>query len=168
MPVPPLALHLTASVIALAALGIFSVDKLPNLQAGVTSEPLQVDIAIEHIEPISMDIEISTLGGVAIADISQKGEENTLLSVPNYWVQREVRGVPIDQANIEDETFGFTRWNLPDGATISFRIKRSPDSMTLHNPTNSPMKVSVTRVNLETQEVVGDVILVQEGSTKLW
>jgi hypothetical protein len=91
-----------------------------------------------------------------------------LLSVPSTWVRREVKNAPIHTVTSEAPSLGFTRWKLPARAGISFRIPDAPDSMILHNPSEVQMKLDLVQVDLLTEEVERDILLIQEDTVKLW
>lgn len=163
--------HISFAFAALLGVVIISSGQtLRGTQAdivGTTNGPV-VEIGVEHNNPASLSLELSTLGTKGIADISHDGTETIFVSVPSDWKKREVRNAPLQSVSSDPPSLGFTRWTLPPNAAISFAIETAPRSILLHNPSSTPLKVSLAKVNLDTNEVLKDIILVQKASVHLW
>ncbi|MDD5623856.1 MAG: hypothetical protein PHI23_04060 [Candidatus Peribacteraceae bacterium] len=168
----PVGLHVLAALFAIVAVVVLSQQALHgtslDLTASLTETNMKADIGVEHTGPLSLSLSLSKGEGSGIADIGQYGEETIAVSVPADWQRREVRGAPLASVTADPSTFGFTRWHLPPGTVISFGVPVSPASLILHNPSGVPLKVTLTRVDLEAQSVERDVVLVQESSVQLW
>lgn len=154
----------TIGVIAIVLLGVFSVSK--GNTATVTSNV--VDIGIEHKKPLSLSFEIGVLDSMATAEFIADSDETISISVPSTWKRHEVQNASIEDVTSDPPSLGFTRWHLPAGAGISFRILSAPESILIHNPSEVPLKLDVVRVDLMTEEVVRETVLIQSDTTKLW
>jgi hypothetical protein len=127
-----------------------------------------VDIGIEHDRPLSISLEVGILNDMAVAEFFSESGETILISVPSTWVRREVKNAPIHMVTSEPPSLGFTRWSLPPRAGISFKTAQAPDSLILHNPSGVQMKLDLVQVDLETEEVDRDILLIQGDTVKLW
>ncbi len=160
--------HRAAAGIGLFALVVLATatgsgaSLLGNLRGNV------VDIGIEHDKPLSLSMEIGVLDDMASVEFFSESGETILISVPSTWVRREVKNAPIHTVTSEAPSLGFTRWKLPPRAGISFRVPNAPDSVVLHNPTGVQMKLDLVQVNVETEEVERDILLIQGDTVKLW
>ncbi|PIR49270.1 hypothetical protein COU80_00790 [Candidatus Peregrinibacteria bacterium CG10_big_fil_rev_8_21_14_0_10_55_24] len=164
----PLRGHIGALLVAAAFLGIAMVQ--PAVRAWLTPPhvPVAAEMGIEHTQPLTLSLELSTLKGVALLYLTHEdSEETAYVSLPDTWTRREVRGVELREVASEN-VFGFNRWRFPAGASVTFNIPASPDALLLHNPSSVPLKIRITRVDLETEHVERDVILVQESPVVLW
>lgn len=160
--------HSTAAIVGLMSVAIFAVStaSAPALLGSLRGEV--VDIGIEHEQPLSLSLEIGVLDNKASVEFFSESAETILISVPSTWVRREVKNAPIHTVTSEAPSLGFTRWKLPARAGISFRVHTAPDSMVLHNPSEVQMKLDLVQVNLRTEEVVRDILLIQGDTVKLW
>ena len=150
------------AVVVLAASSSSAPALLGNLRGTV------VDIGIDHDKPLSLSLEVSILEEMASVEFFSESGETILISVPSTWVRREVKNAPIHTVTSETPSLGFTRWKLPPRAGISFRVPEAPDSIVLHNPSRVQMKLDLVKVNLSTEEVERDILLIQEDTVKLW
>jgi len=151
--------------IAVLVLGMASVA--PPVLRGQLNRTV-VDIGVEHEKPFALTLEVGVLHESAVAEFYSEASESILISVPSTWVRREVKNAPIHEVTSETPALGFTRWTLPPRAGISFRVPEAPDSLILHNPTGIQMMLNVTQVDLPTETVQEDVILIQGNTVKLW
>lgn len=127
-----------------------------------------IDIGVEHENPASMRLDMTTLEGTGITEITNESPETLRISLPSTWTRREVRNVALSDVTSDPPSFGYMRWHIPAGGLVSFKMFTAPDRIVMHNPSGFPLKVRFANVNLETQEVVRDVILVNESPTPLW
>lgn len=162
--------HGAISFAAFLAISFFNGEKVASMvHFQRTNIPNTVDVGIEHTLPISLTIDVSTLDGASIVEVTNtEGGELAFISVPDEWQRREVRNASIADVTSEESSFGFTRWKLPAGATISYRSQEVPESMVLHNPSKTPVKAAVNRVDLQKNTLEHDIILVQDASALLW
>jgi len=160
-------LHGTLAVAALALLLIVTASQSGRFSASTSSQTDTVDIAVEHREILSLHVQMSERDGQALVMIGQEGTETIAVSVPATWQRGEVRNASLDTITAEPPMLGFVRWQLPGNASVTFRVLHAPSQLLLHNPTNVPLKVSFVRVDLETDTVQQDVILVQEEAVVL-
>jgi len=127
------------------------------------------DVGVEISAPTTIELDFSLLRGSAVIDIGyEEGQGRISVSVPDVWIRREVRGVPLEAIQDEAPTFGFRRFSMPRDATVSFRADTAPDTITLHNPTDLPLLVRLSHVDLEKDAFFRDVVLVQGASRELW
>ena len=163
--------HAFGLAIVLAILAAFGVQSFLRAQVQVTdevNEPVIAEMGVEHALPLSLSMEISSLQGVGLLDITHEGEETIFISLPMSWSRKEVRGVSLSSVREETSSFGFTRWRFPEGASVTFGLPKYPDSLLLHNPSEVSLKINVTQVNLNEGTVTHDIILVQESPVALW
>lgn len=156
-----LSTHFLASLISVIAITGFSVGSYirmttaaPQLQA--------VEIGVEHTAPLALSIETSTREERSIVDIGNGGTEKIFLSVPSDWERREVRRTTLDEVHADGAGFDYRRWHLPTGATVSYRAPYIIGAITVHNPSEIPIKVTLTRVDLDKDLVERDIILIKE------
>ena len=150
------------ALIILGALGASTLDFTVSVQ------PKSVDIAVEHADPLSLELDMSMLNGKGIMEIASDGNVAVLISVPSNWQRGEVRNAKLEQVTSEPEMLGYTRWAFPPHASITYKIPETPISVLMHNPSKIPLKVSYTLVDLETEEVTKDVLLIKDEALTLW
>jgi hypothetical protein len=126
------------------------------------------EIAAEHEGPASLILDVSTRSGRAIVEAGNDGSGPLLLSVPETWRRREVRGATLDEVAPAETGLGFVRYVIPTGATLSLSADTSATHMTLHHPSADPLKIRLTRVDLDRDTVTRDVVLVQGQQVELW
>ncbi len=162
--------HGLISLAAFLAISFFNGEKVASMVHFQRSNiPHTVDVGVEHYLPLGLTIDVSALNDESITEITNsEGGELVYVSVPDSWERREVRKATIAEITSEESSFGFTRWKLPPGATISYRSTSVPESMVIHNPSKISLKVTTNRVDLEQDTIEHDVTLVQEMSALLW
>ena len=160
--------HSRACAAACLTLLAFMLGSHMNFSSAASGERRSVELGIEHSAPLALDIDMSTRDGKSIVDISHGAEEMIFVSVPDLWERREVRGSTLDAVVSDGTTFSYRRWHLPAGASVSFRVPYIIESMELHDPSETPVKVTLTRVDLNEDTVEHDVILVHDSPKELW
>lgn len=161
--------HIFALLLLVASIGIFGTVSLKRAQVTAKQrQPNPVEIGIEHNEPLSISIEASELRGRGLFEIGQFGTEVIQLSVPGEWMRKEVKNASIKDVTFETASLGFKRWHMPAGSSILFELPKFPSSLIVHNPSKVTIKVSTTKVNMESGSADNEVVLVQEGPVKLW
>jgi len=165
-------LHIMVALAALIGVVILSGRQtFQTSEANVTGkgfvEGPVIEMGVEHTGSLGLVLELSALKGKGIADVSHDGDETVFVSVPEDWVKREVRNVPIQSVTADPPSLGFVRWHIPPGARLSFSVPQAPSKIILHHPTDTPLKVGIKRVNLDADVVDRDVILVQGASVEL-
>jgi len=163
--------HTIAALAAVIAVVVLAQGTIRGDSLDVTAQvnpQTRVEIGVEHVRPLTLSLTISTNGKNGIADISHDGTGTAYLSLPSSWTRREVRGTSLSTVIADPPTFGYTRWAIPAGATVSYAVPVAPSTILLHNPSGVPLQVKLTRVDLQTQNVERDVILVQDATTELW
>lgn len=157
-----------AAIIVVAALaqGAIHGGSL-DLTAQVSTQS-RAELGIEHTQPITLSLTVSTRGAHGIADISHDGTGTAYVSLPASWTRREVRGASLADASSDPPVFGFTRWHLPAGSMVSFDVPVPPSTILMHNPSGVPLQVKLTRVDVVNNTVEHDSILVKDVSVELW
>lgn len=158
----------TAASVGLMTLAVLAIStaSAPALLGSLRGEV--VDIGIEHNTPLSLSLEVGILDDKASVEFFSESGETILISVPSTWVRREVKNAPIHTVTAEAPSLGFTRWKLPPRAGISFRVPNALGSIVLHNPSEVQMKLNLVKVNVRTEEVERDILLIQGDTVKLW
>lgn len=137
--------------------------------ANVTSDiGPDVTIAVEHAQPMSLMIEMSTRSGQALIVLRHDGREPAAVTVPSAWIRREVRGAALSSVTSDDEMFGFVRWNIPSDASVEFAALEAPGGIMVHNPSPAPLSASVIHANLDTNEIERNVVLIKDEPTRVW
>jgi hypothetical protein len=168
----PFTIHSVAAIASVVAVIIVSQRTFrasPSLFLAQVTPMENVEMGVEHASPLSLSLSISAQTGEGgIADMNHDAEETVYVSVPSDWTRREVRGAPLTDVIAEQPTFGFTRWHLPPGTTVSFAMERSPTSILFHNPSGVPVQVRLTRVDIEEKTIDRTNILVKDTPVHLW
>ncbi len=172
--------HTFAALFGLVAIATLGVANLREQRASLILLN-GADIGVEIAASTTIELDYSLLRGNAIIDIGYieysplpagegqgEGPPRIFVSVPDAWIRREVRGAPLEAIQDESRTFGFRRFSMPRGATVSFRADVAPETITLHNPTDIPLMVRLSHVDLEKDAFFRDVVLVQGASRTLW
>lgn len=160
--------HVTIAAAAGVLLLLLFVAQSQSLLGSVTvGSP--AEIGIEHDASIALDIALAVgADGSGIIEVAHDGSETARLSVPSDWVLREVRGRTLAEILSDPPSFGFTRWHIPSNATLSFRVPQIPSSLTAHNPSPAALKIKLTKVDLQSEKVERNVVLLKEARAKVW
>ena len=154
-------------LLALSALilgGILLLSVRPGLQADIAAGPL-TDIGIQHDSPVTIRLRQST-GDPSMVDITGGSADGTL-HVPASWVLREVRGSAVENLGREPAANGYTRYRMPAGATLSFRVGTTP-RLRIHNGSAVSLLIIASRVDLQTHAVQEKSVIVTEKAVELW
>jgi len=161
--------HAFPFLVILVVLVTVTARSLITANVTSTSEPIIAEIGVEHTLPLELSLEMSELYGVGILDLTQNStEEVVFVSVPSDWERREVRNASLKEITSDSSSFGFTRWRFPPGASISFGVPAAPTMLLLHNPSSISLKVNTLRVDLETEQVERNVLLIKDSPIPLW
>ena len=161
-------------ILALATLAVcISIGALANQQFRANIQASQedattADIALEHALPAELELSMSTREHQAVVEIALHGKEDMHLTVPSDWERTEVKHVALSDIVSEPAMFGFTRFRIPAGARVTYKVLNAPEHVLLHNPSKQPLKVTYTLVHLDTDEVLHDVVLLNDAAKKLW
>jgi len=157
-----------ALVVTAAVISVFSFQSFRASVQQSVFEPVRVEIGVEHELPLSLSLSVSELKGSGLMDLHQEGIEEVFISLPSSWQRKEVRNVPLSSITEENTSFGFTRYQIPAGASVTFAILKYPDTLLVHNPSGVTLKVALTMVDLQTNTVETNVVLVQDSPAQLW
>ncbi|MBU0767227.1 hypothetical protein KKF55_05650 [Patescibacteria group bacterium] len=164
----PVRRHMFALVVTAAVISVLSFQSFRASVQPSAFEPVRVEIGVEHEFPLSIALSVSELKGSGLLDIKQEGEEVVSISLPSSWQRKEVRNVSLSEVTEESASFGFKRYQLPAGASVTFAISQYPDTLLIHNPSGITMKVDLKIVDLQTNTVEANVVLVQDSPAQLW
>ena len=160
--------HVTIAAAAGVLLLLLFVTQSQSLLGSVTKGS-PAEIGIEHTESVALDIALAIgADGSGIIELAHDASETAQISVPDDWVLREVRGKALSEILSDPPSFGFTRWHVPAKATLSFRVPQIPSSLSAHNPSSAPLKIKLTKVDLESEKVERNVVLLKEARAKVW
>lgn len=124
------------------------------------------EIAIEHNEAVTVTISRSSGRRDGIVEFIGEGADFRL-SVPLAWKRREVRGTELSAVSADPPAMGFTRWHVPEGATLSFRVIGSP-SLAVRNASTALLLVIGKKANVKTGRVEESSFMLNGGVTRLW
>ena len=124
----------------------------------------RIEIGVEHTMPFTFTLSFTRGKGARYIEIGTTADETTAISLPQSWIRREVRHVPLAALKADPPTFGFVRWHFPPHAVVSFRTQHPWDILTVHNPSSIPFEIRVTDVDLATQHVNRDTFLIKDHS----
>jgi len=126
------------------------------------------EIAIEHTENAALSLDVGERSGAGILEFRNEGEGAVMLSLPESWKRREVRGARIDDVERSATGLGFVRYSIPPGATVSFLAPEIPAHLVAHHPSALPLKIRLSRVDLGQNSVAHDTVLLQGEKHELW
>ncbi|OGJ56215.1 hypothetical protein A3D88_02990 [Candidatus Peribacteria bacterium RIFCSPHIGHO2_02_FULL_52_16] len=164
----PLAVHAT---IAAAALGGFLLLPLLSGEDLLSTIPATspAEIGVEHTMPATLALTLAvTDEAKGILEVSHDAAETVFVSLPETWILWEVRGKALADIKEDAPSFGFIRWHIPAGATLSFRLEEIPSSLSAENPSGVSLKIQLTTVDLVSEHVGRNVILVKNARAKIW
>lgn len=167
-PRQPLRGHAFGFVVALAVITGLSTHAWMRAELVETPAPLVVDIGIEHTTPLSFDMDVNTIDDWAIVEMTSSSDETIYISLPASWSRREVWNVPLNSVISESPSFGFVRWTVPPNGGVSFDVPEVPSTLLLHNPSSELIKLRLTLIDLPTETVAQDVLLIKDGPVSLW
>ena len=162
--------HPFAIVLPLSAL-VVTIALLLNthpdaLRSQTISDAPSAGLAVEHVSPLTLTIRMSAGKREGIVELSTDGTETAAISVPSAWQRREVRGAALDAVSADPPSMGFSRWHVPPGVTVSFRVIESP-SLMIRNPSGIPLLVLGKKVNVLTGQIEEKSVLVKDGAASL-
>ena len=152
------------ALVLLIGFGAFSPKEAP---AEITPSVEIIDIAFEHQAPLGVKLDMSTLRGSALVTIGHGSGQQIAVSVPADWERKGVRNVPVTEIVSESAMLGFVRWQFPSTAEVTFYAPVAPENIYVHNASDSPLKVTATRVDGTTEHIERSVRLLEDGG-KLW
>lgn len=129
------------------------------LSRHATTVAPSTEIAIEHVQPVTLRVTRMTSSGTNVLEIGFSGSGTIALHLPALWTRQEVRGAPIESVTAEPQDLSFVRWTLPADAVVRFDAP-NPGRITLHNPSGVPVTVSTTNVNVRTGTREDDAFIV--------
>ena len=162
-----LSTHFLAILVSMIAIVGFSFGSYTRTSSAAPRLE-DVELGIEHVAPLALSVEMSTREDKSIVDISHDGDEKIFVSVPADWERREVRRASLDSVVADGTGLTYRRWHLPAGSAVSYRVPYIIGGMTVHNPSEVPMKVKLTRVDLNEDTVTRDILLIKESPKELW
>lgn len=163
------AVHGIFSLLAAFALLLLFLAQSRSLLSRLSVQGSSAEIAVEHTTPLTVSLAIALGdGNGAIIEIRHDGTDAAFVSIPQEWTLREVRGRALAEIIADPPAFGFTRWTIPAGATASYRMEMVPSALTAVNPSPSALKIRLVKVDLTSDRVERDVLLVKDTRVKVW
>ena len=165
-----LAVHLL-SIIVIGTLTILLANhtRTTSLPAelGRAEEAEIAKIAVEHSAPIGISLELSTKANAGMLAVSHDSTEAVPVSLPESWKRGEVRDASLSSITADEPVFGFRRWIIPVGASVTFEMDTPPGILQIHNPSKIPLKVQSTRIDLETETINRSITLIKDEPAQL-
>ncbi len=121
-----------------------------------------VDITVEHRGSFGLDLRIGRGTPLSFLEIGNDGALPIQVAIPESWKRREVRNVPLAEVKADEPALGYVRWHLPAGAHVSFRTSVPWSSLVIRNPSKIPFKIQLSEVDMQTEKVERDVILIKD------
>ena len=161
-------LHLLLFLSALVLLGALLIAGTTGSLRGQAVEGREAaSIAVEHEGPLTVTVSAGAIAGRGIAEIRHDAVSAVAVSVPSAWQLREIRGAELQSAPADPQAMGFTRWQAPPGATLSFWTDGIA-ALWVYNPSPAPLLIIGKRVDVEAGTVEEKSVLVQERAARLW
>lgn len=155
-----------ASILSILLVLIISlVLGLSRMKADITNAP--IDIGFEHTTALGLDITLTVGGDHPIFKIGQDGNETAYINLPSSWTRKEVQHANLSDIKSEVAELSYNRWNLPQGAVITFEADAKWQDIILHNPSRIAYKIRLTTVDLEKDSADYQVILAKDESVHL-
>ena len=164
----PLTLHV---MIAVAAAGGFLLLPLLSGQDLLSALPKMspAEIGVEHTLPATLSLTLAVTEDMkGVLDVSHDAAETVFVSLPESWTVWEVRGRALDEITEDPPSFGFIRWHIPEGATLSFQLPSIPSSLSAENPSGVALQIQLTTVDLTTEHVERNVLLIKDERAEIW
>ncbi|MEK7591425.1 MAG: hypothetical protein AAB489_04430 [Patescibacteria group bacterium] len=163
------AVHGIFSLLAAFALLLLFLAQSRSLLSSLSAQGSPTEIAVEHSVPLTLSLALAFGdGNGAIMEIRHDGMDAAHVSIPQEWILREVRGRALSDIIADPPAFGFTRWTIPADATVSYRMELVPSALTAVNPSPSALKIRLVKVDLTSDRVERDVLLVKDARVKVW
>ncbi|NOS68195.1 MAG: hypothetical protein HOO67_07625 [Candidatus Peribacteraceae bacterium] len=124
------------------------------------------EIAVEHDAAATLSVHQTAGKNPGIVEFIAEGAD-VRVSVPSGWERRETRGAALSMVTSDPPSLGFTRWHLPEGVTLSFRVEHSP-ALTIRHASIPPLLVVGKRVDLVSGKTEERSVLLKEGAARLW
>lgn len=156
-----LSVHVRAAALALLPLLIWGTYHAVSVERAALLEP-PVEIGVEHDGSGGIAIAHGMGGNAHMTDIANESAAVMYVSLPADWQRDEIRGAPLASLTVEAPIFGFRRWSIPPGATVSYRTPADWRALTVHNPAGTLLRVKVTTVYLDRNEADTDVYLLND------
>lgn len=161
-----LSLQVRVAVLALLPLLIWGTYRaLSAERAQLARTP--VEIGVEHRGSAAVAITHSVGGRTHLVDIGNEGQGEIHVSLPDTWTRGEVRGTPLASLVADAPSFGFRRWTIPPGATVTYRTPHDWRAVTIHNPTAELLRLKITTVDLTRDEADTEVYLLNQNRLDL-
>lgn len=123
---------------------------------------LPVTVTVEHRGSFGLDLRVGKGSPLSFIEIGNDGELPIQVAIPEDWKRREVRNVPLADVKADEPALGYVRWHFPAGAHVSFRTSVPWSSLVVRNPSKIPFKIQLAEVDMQTETVERDVILIKD------
>ncbi len=162
-----LTLHTRIALLTLLPVLLWASIRFVERQKADIGVAEPVRIGIEHTGNAAVTLTRTKDTQPQLIDIANEGTAVVRVSVPAAWQRGEVRGAPLASIAGEEPMFGYRRWHLPAGATLSFRNPLPWTGMKVHNPSGLPLRLRVVTVDLEMDTVQRDSYLLSNNTLTL-
>lgn len=144
---PPASTHARVAIAALLPLLIWGGYNASHGRLSIQSKP--VEIGVEHSAPASMTITRSAGKATSLTDVRNDSTNPLSVSLPDDWERGEVKGAPLSALIGDGPNFGFRRWTLPAGMSVSFSAPYAWNELTLHNADESALHIKIITIDVE-------------------
>ncbi len=143
-----LTLHTRIALLTLLPILLWASVRFTQEQKAKDARDEPVLIGIEHTGNAALTLTRTVDRRPQLFDVTNERSETIRISLPAEWERGEVRGAPLTSITADEAMFGYRRWHLPGGATLSFRNPLPGSGMTVHNPSGLPLRLRVVTVDL--------------------
>lgn len=164
---PPASTHARVAIAALLPLLIWGGYNASHGRLIASSKP--VEIGVEHAAPASMTITRSAGKATSLTDVRNDSSIPLSVSLPDDWERGEVKGGSLSDLIGDGPNFGFRRWTLPSGMSVSFSASYAWNELTLHNADETALHVKIVTIDLEknTRETESYLVMDEELTLEL-
>ncbi len=122
--------------------------------------PTPAMLAFEHEAPLVVDIAVATKGGGALVKLHNRSAADAAVSLPTGWKRLEVRGTELSAVQSQHSALDFTRWTLPAGAEVLFRMESRSKDITIINAVDSLLTARVSHADILTSTLTQETYIV--------
>lgn len=161
-------LHTRIALLTLLPLLLWMTVRFVKQQRAIVTVPMPpIQISIEHTGNAAVTITRTMDTQPQLIDIANEGTGFIHIKLPDAWERGEIRGAPLAFITVEEPTFGYRRWHIPTGTTLSFTNPLPWTGMRILNPTALPLRLRTVTVNLEKKSVERESYLLSDESLTL-
>ncbi len=125
-----------------------------------TATPTPAMLAFEHEAPLVMDIAVATKGEGALVKLRNRSTADAAVSLPTGWKRLEVRGTELGAVRPQHSALDFTRWTLPAGVEVLFRMENRPKDITIINAVDTLLTARVSHADVPTSTLTQETYII--------